>query len=146
MNNDKLKAARKLQREVERKLWAERKLKKDAVLHLRIEARVMDRIKTEAELRDMSVSDLVRCYLTDRFSETSTTDNLPDFLLITSAFSEVVVTNNTNCAACDQILDRGTCAHLAHGPFPTPRLVCASCYTTLQEQLDNQNNVEQGEE
>ncbi len=146
MNNDKLKAARQLQREVERKLWAERKLKKDAVLHLRIEGGIMDRIKAEAELRDMSVSDLVRCYLTERFSELPTTDDLPDFLLVTSAFSEVVVTNNTNCAACDQVLERGTCAHLAHGPFPTPRMICTTCYTTLREQLDNQNNLEQGEE
>jgi len=134
VNNDKLKAARQLQREVERKLWAERKLKKDAVLHLRIEGGIMDRIKAEAELRDMSVSDLVRCYLTERFSELPTTDDLPDFLLVTSAFSEVVVTNNTNCAACDQVLERGTCAHLAHGPFPTPRMICTTCYTTLREQ------------
>lgn len=146
MNNDNLKAAKRLQREVERKLWAERKLKKDAVLHLRIEANVMDRIKAEATFRDMSVSDLVRCYLTERFSEIPTTDDLPDFLLVTSAFSEVVVTNNTNCSACDHMLERGTGAHLAHGPFPTPRMVCTTCYTTLREQLDNQNNVEQGEE
>ena len=146
MNNDKIKAARQLQREVERKLWAERKLKKDAVLHLRIEGSLMDRIKAEAALREMSVSDLVRCYLMERFSDMSATEDLPDFLLVTSAFSEVVVTNNTNCAACDQMLERGTCAHLAHGPFPTPRMVCTRCYTTFQEQLDNQNNGEQGEE
>ena len=146
VSNDNLKAAKRLQREVERKLWAERKLKKDAVLHLRIEGSVMDRIKAEATLRDMSVSDLVRIYLTEQFSETVTSNDMPEFLLATSAFSEVVVINSNHCAACNQMLERGTCAHLAHGPFPTPRLVCGNCFETFQEQLDKQNQTEQGEE
>lgn len=146
MNKENLKAAKRLQREVEKKRRAERKLKKDAVLHLRIEGNIMERIKTEATLRDMSISDLVRCYLTERFSDRPTDDNIPDFLLMTTAFSEVTVTNNINCFTCNEMLARGTNAHLAHGPFPIPHLVCSNCYSTLQEQLDNQDNIEQGEE
>ena len=104
----------------------------------------MDRIKAEAALRDLSVSDLVRSYLMERFSVTRVNGDMPEFLLATSAFSEVEIINDNPCALCDKILLCGTCAHLAHGPFPVPRLVCSHCYKNLQKQLDNP--TEQGEE
>jgi hypothetical protein len=124
----------------------QRKLKKDAVLHLRVESDIMDRIKTEASARDMSVSDLVRCYLVERFSETCVDKGLPEFLQGVSAFSDVVVVNNSRCAICEQVLPRGTNARLAHGPLPPARLVCGNCYDGLQSYSEEEHVPSAGEE
>ncbi|HDP35003.1 MAG TPA: hypothetical protein ENN29_07845 [Candidatus Hydrogenedentes bacterium] len=146
LKHENLKAARRLQREVEKKLWAKRKRKKDAVLHLRVEGSVMNRIKSEAAALDMSVSDLVRHYLTEHFREEGASGGMSEFLFASSAFSEVVIVNDNHCAVCDRTLHRGARAYLAHGPFPASPLVCGSCYKTLQQQLDNQNKSDEGEE
>ncbi|MDQ1256498.1 MAG: hypothetical protein QG656_1094 [Candidatus Hydrogenedentes bacterium] len=145
MNPSNQEAARQLQRDVERQLWAQRRLKKDAVLHLRVESDIMDRIKAEASARDMSVSDLVRCYLIERFSGTGVAEGLPDFLREVLAFSDVAVVNDSPCAACGQVLPRGTNARLAHGPLPPARLVCGNCYDGLQSYSEEEQVPSAGE-
>ena len=145
MKHDNWKAARQLQQEVENQKWAERKLKKDAVLHLRVERDIMDRIKAEAAARDMSVSDLVRCHLVERFSGNHPCEGSPDFLLTTTAFTDVVIVRDTRCAVCDHVLLRGASAQLACGPPPPPRLVCGNCYDGLQSQFEKQHEPSEGE-
>jgi hypothetical protein len=145
VKHDNWKAARQLQRDVEKQRWAERKHKKDAVLHLRIEGDVMDRIKVEAAAREMSVSDLVRCHLVERFSETCSSGGSREFLLTTSAFSDVVIMKDSRCAVCGRVLLRGTSARLAYGPPPPARLVCGDCYDGLQSQFDGQHEPSEGE-
>ncbi len=146
MKHDNLKAARQLQQEVEKKRWMERKIKKDAVLHLRVESDILDQIKAEAAARDMSVSDLVRCYLVERFSSTDLSDGQPGFLLATTAFTDVVTLQDSRCAVCDKALPRGENVRLACGPPPPPRLVCDNCYTNIQSQLEEQHDLSQGDE
>ncbi len=146
MKDDNRKAARQLQREVEELRRAERKLKKDAVLHLRIEGAVMDRIKAEAAARDMSVSDLVRCHLVERFSEPRGSEGSPEFLLATSAFSDVAVMQDAECAMCGKAMPCGTSARLAHGPPPPARLLCGDCYEGIQSQLEDRHESAPGEE
>jgi len=143
---DSRKMARKLQRDVEKHRQAKRRLRKDAVLHLRIEGDVMDRIKAEAEAREMSVSDLVRCYLVERFSEARSGEGTPEFLLATSAFSEVEVVHESQCAICDEVMPCGANARLAHGPPPPERLVCANCYDNLQTLSEEQPEPTSGDE
>lgn len=145
MKYDDWKRAKQLERDVKKQRWAQRKLKKDAVLHLRVESDIMDRIKAEAAARDMSVSDLVRCHLAERFSETRTSKDSPEFLRSTSAFSDVMIMRNGRCAVCDQVLVRGTTVRLAHGPPPPERLVCANCYDGLQSQFEDQHETSLGE-
>jgi len=150
MKLDSRKAARQLQHEVKTKRRAERRLRKDAVLHLRIEGEIMDRIKAEAAARDMSVSDLVRCHLLERFSEPLPSEGTPEFLLATTAFSDVEVLQETHCAICDELMPRGTNVRMAHGPPPPARLICAPCYDALQseseDQPENQPEPDAGEE
>ena len=146
MKHDSRKAARQLQREVERQRRAERRLRKDAVLHLRIEGEVIARIKAEAAARDMSVSDLVRCHLAERFSGSRAGEGTPEFLLATSAFSDVEIVQDSHCAICGEIMARGASARLAHGPPPPARLVCANCYDGLQSQCEDQPEPAPGDE
>ncbi len=145
MKQDDLKAARQLQQQVEKKRWMERKAKKDAVLHLRVEEDVMDRIKAEALARNMSVSDLVRCHLDERFSDTRTCDGIPEFLLATTAFSEVKIMRDSRCAVCDKTLPCGASAQLACGPPPPLRMVCDKCYGGIQLQFEEQLKILQGD-
>lgn len=146
MKCDKLKAARQLQRDVKKQRRAERKLKKNAVLHLRVEGDIMERIKVEAAARDMSVSDLVRGHLAECFSVTYPCKDSPDFLLATTAFSDVVIVRDSRCAVCDQILSRGKHAMLAYGPPPPERLVCGKCFDDLQSQSEKQQEPSEGKE
>ncbi len=145
MKHDDRKAAKQLERDVKEQRWAQRKLKKDAVLHLRVESDIMERIKAEAAARDMSVSDLVRCHLEERFSETPTGEGAPEFLRSTTAFSDVMVMRNGRCAVCNQVLARGTNVRLAHGPPPPQRLVCGNCYERLQSQFEDQPETSLGD-
>jgi hypothetical protein len=146
MKHDSSRAARQLERDVIRQRLAARRLKKDAVLHLRIEGTVMARIKAEAEARAMSVSDLVRNYLVERYSEPRPCDGAPGFLLATTAFSDVELNQDTHCAICDEIMLRGTRARLAHGPSPPERLVCTHCYESLQSQTEDHAAPAPGDE
>lgn len=146
MKHDSLGAARRLLWDVEKHQHAGRGCRKDAVLHLRIEGGVMDRIKAEAAARNLSVSDLVRGHLAEHFSEARGTGGLPDFLAATSAFSEVAVMRESPCAVCGEILPRGAPARLAHGPFPAPHLVCAACHDALHRELETRDNPLPGEE
>lgn len=146
MKQDSLKAALKLRQEVEKKKWAERKLKKDAVLHLRVEGDIMDRIKAEAAAREMSVSDLVRCHLVERFSGAPPVDGSPEFLLATTAFMEVVTMGANHCAVCDEVIPHSTRTRLACGPPPPARLVCGNCYDDLQLQIEQSQKLSEGEE
>jgi hypothetical protein len=146
MKYDSRKAARHLQLEVEKHRRTLRKLIKDAVLHLRIERDIMKRIKAEAEAREMSISDLVRTYLVERFSENRAEEGSPKFLLATSAFSDVEVIQDTHCAICDELITRGTHARLAHGPSPPERMVCPNCYDNLQSQFLDQAAPAPGDE
>lgn len=146
MKHDSRTAARQLQRDVKMQRLAERRLRKDAVLHLRIEREVMARIKAEAEARDMSLSDLVRCHLLERFCKTRAGEGTPEFLLATSAFSGVEVLQNSHCAICDELIPGGASARLAHGPPPPARLVCTNCYDGLQSQSEDQPEPAPGDE
>ncbi len=146
MTSDSHRAAKQLQHEVEKQRQAERRLKKDAVLHLRIEGEVMDRIKAEAKARDMSLSDLVRCHLLERFSEPPAGENAPEFLRATSAFSEVDVLQDSHCALCGEAMPRGASARLAHGPPPPARFICANCYDGLQTEPEDQPEPAPGDE
>ena len=145
MTYESRKAARQLERDVKKQRWAQRKLKKDAVLHLRVESDIMDRIKAEAAAQDMSVSDLVRCHLEERFSAPPISEGAPVFLRSTSAFSDVMVMRNGCCAVCSQVLPRGTNVRLALGPPPPERLVCGNCYDGLQSQFEDQPETSLGE-
>lgn len=99
---------------------------------------MMDRIKAEAADRDMSVSDLIRGHLVERFSDPRPSEGMREFLSATLAFSDVAIMKDSPCAACGRELVRGASARLAHGPFPPPRLVCGNCYDTLQLQFEGQ--------
>jgi hypothetical protein len=138
-------AAKRLQRDIEKHRCFKRKLKKDAVLHLRIEGEIMERIKDEAKIREISISDLIRGYLVERFSVPPVTGEIPAFLSETNAFSNVIVMKNGSCAACGHALAMGASAHLAHGPFPLPHFVCGNCYETLKTRLDEQSSISGGE-
>lgn len=146
VKREDVKAARRLQRDVQKHRCGRRKHRKDSVLHLRIEGDVMDRIKAEAAVREESVSDLIRSCLNERFPETRTSGALPDFLHTTAAFSDVVIMRDTRCVVCDQALPHGTHAMLAYGPPPPERLVCATCYAELQSQPEKQHKPSGGEE
>jgi len=150
MNHDTLQAARRLQRQVEDQR-ARRRGAKDAVLHLRIEKEVMDRIKSEARLRKLSISDLVRACLSEHFPKAAETNGQPEFLQATYAWSDAVVMRDSPCAVCGAPLARGTSARLANGPPPPARLVCGPCYDAIQQDLDaaiedNQLPAEEGSE
>ena len=106
----------------------------------------MDRIKAEATVREISVSDLIRFYLNERFAETRTSGTMPDFLHTTSAFSDVVIMRDSRCVVCDHVLPRGAHAMLAYGPPPPERLVCAKCYDDLQSQSEKQHEPSEGKE
>ena len=117
----------------------QRKARKDAVLHLRIEGEVMERIKVEAEARDMSVSDLVRSHLAEHFPAAAETPDRPAFLAVTYAWVDVVLAQGTRCATCRKALPPHTHARLAQGPPPPTRVVCGTCYDGLQaEARDDQ--------
>ncbi len=146
MKQDSLKAAHRLLWDVEKHQHAGRGSRKDAVLHLRIEEAVMDRIKAEAAARNLSVSDLVRGHLAEHFAENHAAAGLPDFLAAAAAFSEAAVMRDSPCAVCGEILPRGASAFLAHGPFPAPHLVCVSCHDALHRELETRGNSLPGEE
>ena len=141
-----MKAARQLQQQVEKKRWMERKARKDAVLHLRVEEDVVERIKTEAAARNMSVSDLVRCHLGEWFSDKRICDGIPEFLLATIAFTDVEIIRDARCAVCDKTLPRGANARLACGPPPPLRMVCDKCYDGIQSAFEDQPELFQGDE
>ncbi len=122
-------AARQLRRDVRRQEEAERK---DAVLHLRIEGGLMARIKAEAQDRDMSVSDLVRGHLSEHFQAPQPDPAAPEFLATTCAWVDVNVARDARCAVCKKPLPAGSHAWMAQGPPPPPRVVCGTCYDTLQ--------------
>ena len=122
-------AARQLRRDVRRQEEAERK---DAVLHLRIEGGLMARIKSEAEERGMSVSDLVRGHLSEHFRAPESGFAGPEFLAATYAWVDVSVARESRCAICKKELPAGSHAWMAQGPPPPPRVVCGTCYDTLQ--------------
>lgn len=145
MKQDNLKAARRLQQEVEKKKRMERRLRKDAVLHLRVEGDIMDRIKAEAAARNTSVSDLVRCHLGERFTENVPCGDTPEFLLATTAFTGVEIMRDSRCAVCDEVLPRGMNVRLACGPPPPPRLVCGKCYDGIQSQFEEQQELSEGD-
>lgn len=146
MKRTDVKAARRLQRDVEKHRCGRRKRRKDSVLHLRIEGDVMDRIKAEATVMEESVSDLIRSCLNERFPETRTSGTLPDFMHMTAAFSDVVIMRDSRCVVCDQDLPRNAHAMLACGPPPPERLVCTKCYDDLQSQSEKQHETSEGEE
>jgi hypothetical protein len=103
-------------------------------------------IKAEAEARDISISDLIRSYLIERFSVAPMSGEIPAFLLETTAFSDVVVMKTSSCAACGLALELGASARLAHGPFPLPHLVCGNCYESLKTQINAQATISGGED
>lgn len=146
MKPDSLKAARRLLWDVERHQAPARGCRKDAVLHLRIEGGVMERIKAEAAARNLSVSDLVRGHLSEHFAESKPEEaGAPAFLLAATAFSGAAVLRENPCAACGKAVGRGGRAFLAHGPFPAPQLVCGDCHDALQEELETRENSLPGE-
>ena len=132
-------AARQLRREVKRQEEAERK---DAVLHLRIEGGLMARIKSEASDRGMSVSDLVRGHLSEHFQAPEPGTTGPDFLGTTYAWVDVNVARDARCAVCKKELPSGSHAWMAQGPPPPPRVVCGTCYDTLQSAARKDNHKE----
>lgn len=146
MKQDGLRAIRQLERDVIRQRLASRKHKKDGVLHLRIECPVLARIKAEAVARAVSVSDLVRYFLGERFPEPRPCDGVPEFLSATTAFSDVELIQGTGCAICGEIMPRGTRARLAHGPSSPERLVCPHCHESLQSQTEDQAAPAPGDE
>ena len=146
MKQDRLNAARILRQEVEKKKWAERKLRKDAVLHLRVEGDIMDRIKAEAAAREMSVSDLVRCHLVERFSGPPSEGGSPEYLLAANAFTDVVAMGENYCAVCNTVIPHGSKTRLACGPPPPARLVCGKCFDDLQSEIEERNKLSEGEE
>ena len=122
-------AARQLRRDVKRQEEAERK---DAVLHLRIEGGLMARIKAEAHERGVSLSDLVRGHLSEHFQEPDPGTSAPEFLGTTHAWVDVNVARDARCAVCKKGLPAGSHGWMAQGPPPPPRVVCGTCYDTLQ--------------
>jgi hypothetical protein len=122
-------AARQLRRDAKRQEDAERK---DAVLHLRIEGALMARIKSEARERDMSISDLVRGHLAEHFQADEADPVGPEFLKATYAWVDVNVARDSRCAICKKAVTAGSHAWMAQGPPPPPRVVCGTCYDTLQ--------------
>jgi hypothetical protein len=143
MNPQTVQAARQLQRQVEQQR-ALLKSAKNAVLHLRIEEAVMERIKAEAALRKMSVSDLVRCHLAEHFAPDSGDGEAPAFLRETFAWSDAVIMQDSQCALCQRAMPRGTNARLANGPPPPARLVCGPCYDGIQLNLGGHLQPEEG--
>jgi hypothetical protein len=123
-----------------------RKPRKDAVLHLRIEGDVMERIKIEAEARGMSVSDLVRSHLAEHFPAATETPDRPAFLAETYAWVDVVVAQETKCATCRKALPPRTHARLAQGPPPPTRVVCGTCYDRLQAEQAHDDEPPEPEE
>lgn len=146
MKPDSLKAARRLLWDVEKHCRGDGRSRKDAVLHLRIEGEVMERIKAEAAARNLSVSDLVRGHLAEHFAAARPEGGAqPAFLLSVAAFSKASVTRESPCAACGVTLVRGVRAFLAHGPFPAPQLVCGDCHGALQQELETRGGSPSGE-
>jgi len=140
-------AARQLRREAKRQEEAERK---DAVLHLRIEGALMARIKAEAREREMSISDLVRGHLSEHFGtpDPAATGANPEFLATTYAWVDVNVARDSRCGVCKKPVPTGSHAWMAQGPPPPPRVVCGSCYDTLQSaaRQDSHDEDEETEE
>ncbi len=143
MKRDRLSAARKLQVQVEDQ-WASRRSRKDGVLHLRIEASIVERVKLEAQAHDLSVSDYVRMRLVEGFGVSSDTPQRPDFLLDTFAWTDAVILQDRTCAICATTLPRGTQAWLAAGPPPPVRFICEACYKNVLS--ESQEVVLQSEE
>ena len=76
--SDSAAAARELKRNVKRRGRARgkgRASRKDAVLHLRIEAEIMERIKTQATSKGVSISDLVRWHLAEHFGSSDSSES-----------------------------------------------------------------------
>lgn len=145
MNNSSLGAARRLQIQMEDQ-WARRKGRKDAVLHLRIEADIVARVKLEAKAQKLSVSDYVRMRLIDGFSAPVDAPGAPEFLLVTTAWTDAVIMQDCPCAICGEEMPRGTKAWLATGPPPPSRLVCASCYENVLSDTENESPTPEGDE
>ena len=133
--------ARQIQREMER----ERKSKKDDVLHLRIEAEVVKRIKSEAHARQMSVSDLIRRHLAEHFQPDEGKSDAMKLLAGTLAWADMVVARATPCAMCGKVCSVQSHAWLAQGTPPPARIVCGSCYDEIQVQ-NQQDAISQPEE
>src|SRR5690606_18921047 len=121
MSRDTLHKARQLQQQVEER-WARLKGKKNAVLHLRIETELMERIKAEAAAHKLSLSDFVRLRLVEGLGKPVANDRTPDLLSETTAWSEAVVMHAAECALCGVSLGKGARAWLAHGPPPPARM------------------------
>lgn len=145
MNNDILLRARQLQRQVEVHQSQLRETK-DAVLHLRIESEVMERIKAEAQRQKLSVSDLVRRHLAAHFAVNTPAEGVQAFLASTFAWSDAVLSQDTRCAVCGAFLARGSHARLANGPPPPARLVCDTCFEQFQQQPEGATRRDEGTE
>lgn len=129
VNDEMLRQARRLQAQVERQR-SRRREKKDAVLHLRLEADLMERVKFEAKAHGMSVSDFVRVHLLAGLAAPAS-DGAPAFLAQTSAWTDAVVMRAGSCAVCNDLMPKGARARLANGPPPPARLICGDCYERL---------------
>jgi len=145
MNDKTLHAARLLQTQVKDE-WSWFRGKKNAVLHLRIESDLMDRLKAEAKAHKLSLSDFVRMRLVESLSTPAPNADTPEFLSTTTAWTEAVVMHDTTCAACGEPMPRGTRAWLAHGPPPPPRMICGACQETLLTEPGETNDNPLGDE
>jgi hypothetical protein len=131
MNNTTRSLARAILHEVDARHRAQRKLRKDAVLHLRIERDLMERIKAEAQAAKVGISDLVRNRLAALFAEkpapqAQTSGVFSDTLV----WSSGVAVRPAACAGCGAPLAAGAAVWLAHGVAPPARLACDSCHET----------------
>jgi len=134
MSDSSASAARELRRNVKRR-GRSRASRKDAVLHLRIEAAIMEHIKVEAKARNISISDLVRRHLGEHFSPGDTgrnsSENGAEFVADTYAWTEIMLAKETRCEVCNVLLAVGDDAHLPQGPPPPAKIVCDKCHKKL---------------
>ena len=140
MSDSSAAAARELRRNVKRQGRGRgRASRKDAVLHLRIEADIMKRIKSEAKASGVGISDLVRRHLAEHFRPNHSSGDssglnsrgAPDFIKDTYAWTEIVLAKETRCAVCNSLLAAGDNAHLPQGPPPPAKIVCDKCHGQL---------------
>ena len=121
-----------MRKEIKSHPYGNRKQKKDAVLHLRIERIVMEKIKEKALQMGMSVSDMIRRHLSDHFLDIEEKSFHSAFLKLTYAWVDVVLARESKCAICKNNIDAYEKAWLAQGPpLPSP-VVCSRCHSGLK--------------
>lgn len=129
MNNTTRSLARAILQEVDARHRARRKLRKDAVLHLRVEGELMERIKAEARAAKVGISDLVRNRLALLFASTPTPPaEAAAVFADTLAWSSGISVRAAACAGCGTSLAAGTAVWLAHGESGPTRLACDACH------------------